>query len=269
MIWNCCDKSLDYEKKVFLMGIVNVTPDSFSDGGKWLDTDNALKHALCLEADGADILDVGGQSTRPGHTPLSAEEEWVRIEHLIKKLADSTELPISVDTYYPDVAKKALEAGACIVNDVSGVVSREMAKVVKEAGAGWIIMHSGAGEPTDVDLFFKQAIKNCESLGIDKSTVCFDMGIGFGKNYEQDLALIANVRLYKQKNYPLLLGCSRKRVIGKSSRQEDVEKRTFGNIAADTAAILAGVDIIRLHNINEEKQGILVAEALREAIIDR
>lgn len=267
MIWKCCNHQIKYGKKILLMGIVNVTPDSFSDGGDWFSPDKAVAHALMLEKQGADILDIGAQSTRPGHTPVSDREEWQRLEPVLTQLVKKTNLPISVDTYYPYVAEKALKAGVCIINDVSGKVDEEMAKAVKKAGAGWIIMHSKQGSVEDVKVFFEESLKKCEVFGIEKNSVCFDMGIGFGKNYEQDLALLANVKQYKIKGYPLLLGCSRKRVIGRSSNQDNPKKRTYGNIAADTAAILGGADIIRFHNVLEEKEGILTACAIRDAVL--
>lgn len=268
MIWSCRDKAINYGQRVLLMGIVNVTPDSFSDGGDWYGTEKALQHALKLEKDGADILDIGAQSTRPGHTAITAEEEWSRLRELLPRLRRQTKLPISVDTFYPDVAEKALEAGADIINDVSGTVSPKMAKAVKSAGAGWILMHAGGGSPADVRTFFEKAADKCRKMEIKQDQICFDMGIGFGKQYEEDLELLVNVKMYKLPGYPLMLGCSRKRVIGKSSGQAEPKKRTIGNVAADTAAILGGVDIIRLHNIEEEKEGILVAQQLKGIFSD-
>ena len=142
-VWHCREKEIEYGSKVLLMGIVNVTPDSFSDGGDWLDPATALTHARALEAQGADILDIGGQSTRPGHTPVTDKEEWARLEPVLSVLCKETALPVSVDTYYPYVAAQALRCGAQIINDVSGVVNPEMADVVCRYGAGWVIMHAG------------------------------------------------------------------------------------------------------------------------------
>lgn len=263
MIWKCKDKTIEYGEKILLMGIVNVTPDSFSDGGEHFSPEDAVNCAVQMEKDGADIIDIGAQSTRPGHIPVSDKEEWSRLEPVLKALKGKIALPLSVDTYYPYVAEKALEMGADIINDVSGIVSPDMAQIVCKTGCGWVIMHNGAASPVDIKDFFEKSAENCKNLGIDEKQICFDMGIGFGKNYEENMTLLANVKAYKMDGYPLLLGTSRKRVIGQGSSQENPKERIYGNIAADTAAVLGGVDIIRLHNIKEEKQGVLMAQNLK------
>ncbi len=241
------------------MGIVNITPDSFSDGGQFFNSDSAVKHALQLIADGADIIDLGAQSTRPGYDEISPEEEWKRLESVLTSLRKETEKPISVDTYYPSVAEKAIEAGADIINDVGGRCSKETARLINSSGAGWIVMHNGAGGVKEVKEFFNKNITIC-----NKNQLCFDMGIGFGKTYEENLELLANVKKYKIDGVPLLLGTSRKRVIGAASGEKKPEKRTLGNIAADTAAILGGVDIIRLHDVKNEIKGIRTADEIKK-----
>lgn len=246
------------------MGIVNVTPDSFSDGGKWFDKNCAVGHALGLVKEGADIIDLGAQSTRPGYTEISPGEEWARLEGVIKELRSKTDVPISVDTYFPYVAEKALEAGADIINDVSGSVNPEMAEIVKRTNCGWIIMHNGTGSVKEVGNFFEKSAEKCRDYGIPQNQICFDMGIGFGKDYKQNLELIAGVSRYKPEEYPLLLAVSRKRVIAQASGQDNPSERVYGNISADTAAVLGGVDIIRLHDIKNEKQGILTAFELKQ-----
>lgn len=266
MLWKCKNKSIEYGKSVLIMGIVNVTPDSFSDGGKYFSAEDAVKCAKQLEKDGAHIIDIGAQSTRPGHIPVSEEEEWTRLEPVLSNLKGNLSIPVSVDTYYPSVAQKALTAGADIINDVSGVISPEMAEIIKKEGAGWVIMHNGPASPADVKQFFETSIEACISFGIDKSQICLDMGIGFGKNYEENMTLLANVCEYKIDGFPLLLGTSRKRVIGAGSNQENPEERIYGNIAADTAAVFGGVDIIRLHDVKNEKQGILMAQNLKKYV---
>ena len=248
------------------MGIVNVTPDSFSDGGKYINPENAVSHALELIKEGADIIDLGAQSTRPGYQEISEEEEWKRLEPVLKELTKKTDIPVSVDTYFPYVAEKALENGADIINDVSGVVNPEMAKIIKKTGAGWVIMHSKAGSVEEIKAFFEASAQKCSELGINKEQICFDMGIGFGKSYEQNLELIANIGKYRLKDYPLLIGLSRKRVIAAASNQPDPEQRIFGNIAAHTAAVLQDADIIRLHDIKNEIQGIKTAEEIKKWI---
>lgn len=263
MIWKCRDKKIEYGKKVLIMGIVNVTPDSFSDGGDHFSPQDAIDCAFSLADDGADIIDIGAQSTRPGHTPVSDEEEWSRLEPVLKAVCGKISVPVSVDTYYPSVAEKALQAGADIINDVSGIISPEMAEIVKNTPCGWIIMHNGAGSVGEVKEFFINSAEECERLGIDAAQLCFDMGIGFGKDYEENMELLANVSQYKIEGYPLLLGTSRKRVIGAGSNQDNPKERVYGNIAADTAAILGGADIIRIHDVKNEKQGILMAQNLK------
>lgn len=262
-IWKCRDKKIKYGNKILIMGIVNVTPDSFSDGGEHFLVNDAVNRALELEKDGADIIDIGAQSTRPGHTPVTDKEEWARLEPVLSALKGKLSVPLSVDTYYPIVAENALKSGADIINDVSGVVSQNMAKIVKKERAGWIITHNGPAIPNDVKSFFEKSIEDCLNFGIEKNQICFDMGIGFGKNYDENMTLLANVSEYKISTYPLLLGTSRKRVIGQGSNQENPKERIFGNIAADTAAIFGGVDIIRLHDVKNEKQGILMAQNIR------
>ncbi|MGN1328312.1 MAG: dihydropteroate synthase [Eubacterium sp.] len=263
MIWKCRDKKIEYGDKILIMGIVNVTPDSFSDGGDHFSPDGATECALQLERDGADIIDIGGQSTRPGHIPVTDKEEWERLEPVLKALKGKLTVPLSVDTYYPYVAEKAVSEGVDIINDVSGVINEEMAQIVRNSKCGWIIMHNGAGSCKEVKAFFEESVKKCSDLGIDGSQLCLDMGIGFGKDYDESMSLLANVKDYKTDGYPLLLGTSRKRVIGQGSNQENPKERTYGNIAADTAAILGGADIIRIHDVKNEKQGILMAQNLK------
>ena len=264
MIWNCRDKKIEYGKKVLIMGIINITPDSFSDGGEHFSPSDAVEYAVELEKQGADIIDFGAQSTRPGSNPISAEDEWARLEPVLKEARGRISCPISVDTYYPKVAEKSAKTGADIINDVSGIVSLEMAKIVKNSRLGWIIMHNGSASPTEVRSFFEKCIDECAEMGIEKNQLCFDMGIGFGKDYDENMRLLANVCEYKINDVPLLLGTSRKRVIGHGSLQDNPKERTYGNIAADTAAILDGVDIIRLHDVKNEKQGILMAQELKK-----
>ena len=248
------------------MGIVNITPDSFSDGGTYFENDAAIFHALELIDEGADIIDLGAQSTRPGYVQISDKEEWERLESVLKKIRKKTDILISVDTFYPYVAEKALLNGADIINDVSGIINPKMADIIKKTGAGWVITHNGEGSCKEVSEFFKESANKCMEFGINENQLCFDMGIGFGKSYEQNLELIANICEYKLEGYPLLIGLSRKRVIGKASGQENPKERLYGNIAAHTAAVFGGADIIRLHDIKNEKQGIKTAEEIKKWI---
>ncbi|MGN0531563.1 MAG: dihydropteroate synthase [Eubacterium sp.] len=267
MIWNCRDKKIEYGAgKVLIMGIVNVTPDSFSDGGNYFLPEDAVAHAMELVTDGADIIDLGAQSTRPGYQEISPDEEWGRLEPVITQLRNKTDLPISVDTYFSSVAKRCIDAGADIINDVSGIINPDMAQAVADSGCGWVIMHNGDGGCPQVKEFFEHSVKECRNLGIDSSQICLDMGIGFGKTVEQNIDLIANIPQYRLGGYPVLLGCSKKRVIGALSGQQQASQRVYGNIAADTVAVLGGVDIIRLHDVKNERQGILTAQELAKWI---
>ena len=267
MIWNCRDKKIEYGDRVLIMGIVNVTPDSFSDGSEHFKVQDAVNCAVSLEQEGADIIDIGAQSTSPYRkcaTTVSEDEEWSRLEPVLTALRGKISVPISVDTYFPSVAEKSLKMGADIINDVSGVISRDMAKIVKNTRCGWILMHNGAGSPDDVRDFFEKSVDECKRLGIDESQLCLDMGIGFGKDYDENMTLLTHVADYKIDGYPLLLGTSRKRVIGQGSEQENPAERVYGNISADTVAILSGCDIVRIHDVKNEKQGILMAQKLKE-----
>lgn len=258
---------IDCSSKTLIMAIVNVTPDSFSDGGDSFSPEKAAQKAFRAQENGADIIDLGAQSTRPGYTEISAEEEWGRLAPVFDLIKGKINIPVSVDTYYPYVAQKAAENGADIINDVSGNVNSEMADVIKKTGCGWVIMHNGAGDVNEVRRFFEESVKKASILGVKKESLCLDMGIGFGKNREQDKNLIANVEKYRLSEYPLLLGTSRKRVIAEISGQPEPKKRVYGNIAADTAAIFGGVNIIRLHDVENEKQGITAADALKRALM--
>lgn len=266
MIWRCRNKKIAYGERTLVMGIVNLTPDSFSDGGQFADTDSAVQYTLQLLQDGADILDLGAQSTRPGYTEVSEQEEWQRLEAVLTKLRALTDAPISVDTYFPAVAEKALEAGADIINDVSGKLQPKMAALIKEYGAGWVIMHASEGNAEDIKLFFEKCITDCNHFSISPAQFCFDPGIGFGKTMQQNTKLLARVKEYKLENYPLLLGFSRKRVIGAISAQEEPKERLYGNLAADTAVIFGGADILRLHDVKHEIQGIKAADELKKWI---
>lgn len=263
MIWKCGKKNIVYGEKTLIMGILNVTPDSFSDGGEAFSPSDAKARALQLEKDGADIIDIGGQSTRPKAELISADEELKRIIPVLNSIKGLVSVPISVDTFYPSVAEAVLKLGADIINDVSGKINESMAEAVKNAGAGWVITHNGHASPDEVKRFFEMCAQKCAALGVEKSSVCFDPGIGFGKNYGEDMRLLANAGVYKTDGFPLLLGFSRKRVIGRASGEANIKKRIYGNIAADTAAIFGGADIIRLHDVKNEKAGILAANNLK------
>mgnify|MGYP003242767308 CR=1 FL=1 len=214
----------DTSSHTLVCGILNITPDSFSDGGKWDEPQKALEHALEMQALGADIIDVGAQSTRPGSTRLSADEENARLIPVLDLLKGRITVPISVDTFYPECARTALTHGAKIINDVSGEANDEMAKVVSEFGAGWIIMHN-------LD-FFGRAARVAKSHGIPASSLCFDPGIGFAKSYEDNLRLIRDIGKIKTNGSALMSAASRKRVIGTASGERRRKARPGNGGAA-------------------------------------
>ncbi len=264
--------SFELNTRTYVMGILNVTPDSFYDGGKWNSPEAALSHALQMQSDGADIIDIGAQSTRPGHKELSEEEELSIIKDYIDVIVPKLSVPTSVDTFYPAVAEFCLNHGVAVVNDVSGKFNPDMASLVKQYGAGWIVMHTGGGDAdnmTDykenvvenVNAFFDDMLKKCEDFGIKKEQICLDMGIGFGKNYEDNLTLIRNINLLKRQDVMLLTALSNKRVI-KAASHSDADNCVFGTIAADTAAVFGGTDMIRVHEVKESKIAADMADAV-------
>lgn len=259
------DRSVLLGEKTYVMGIINVTPDSFSDGGDHFSPENALAAATQMEQEGADFLDVGGQSTRPGHIPISPEEEWSRLEPALKLILSHTALPVSVDTFYPAVAERALAAGCHIINDVSGRVNPEMAAVVREYGAGWILMHASEEQTDDICRAVHDRLAAfldaAGRFGIDREHICLDPGIGFGKSMEENARLIAETARVRVPGVAYLLGASRKRVIGTAlDRQTPFKQRDPGTVAAHTVGIMGGADIIRVHDCVSGCQGARVAD---------
>jgi len=256
------------------MGIVNVTPDSFSDGGKFLDADAAVAHALELAAQGAEILDIGGESTRPNAQPVNEAEELRRVIPVVEKLAAKIKIPLSIDTMKPAVARAALAAGASIVNDVAANRNDDaMWKVVSEFRAGYICMHA-QGSPTtmqknpayknvvrEVGEFFRERLKKLNAAGVAADQIAFDPGIGFGKTLEHNLQLLAGLRSFTNLQRPLLLGVSRKSFIGKLSGAE-AENRLPASLACATLAVAGGAQIIRAHDVAETVQAVRMAEAI-------
>lgn len=252
-----------------VMGIINVTPDSFSDGGLSLAAADALAHAQRLEAEGADMLDVGGESTRPGHTPLSANEEWARLAPVLERLSRNSALPISVDTYKAEVARRALAQGAHIVNDIWGFAhDADMPHVVADFGAAAIVMHNRVEIDPVLDIiadmlaFFERAITRAENAGLPRERLVLDPGIGFGKSFEQNLTALRRLGELRVLGLPLLLGTSRKSFIGKVVDSTPAE-RLPGTIASNVIGLMAGVEIIRVHDVAEHVQAARVTEAIR------
>ncbi len=259
-------------KKTYVMGILNVTAVSFFDGGKYNSPERAVEHARRMTEEGADIIDIGAHSTRPGHTVLTSLEELEIIKQYLPLLANETNAVISVDTFYPEVARYALENGASIINDVSGIFNPEMARLIKEHNSGWVIMHTGGGDSStvvdysngvtlDVLNFFNEMLYLCEESGINKNQIAFDMGIGFGKSYQDNLELINNIKEIKIKDVALLTALSSKRVVAFATKCEK-EDLVYGTIAANSLAIQGGTDIIRVHNVRENVLAVKMCDAV-------
>jgi dihydropteroate synthase len=261
-------------QRTLVMGVINVTPDSFSDGGKFLSPAKAVAHALKLVVQGAEILDIGGESTRPDAKPVSEAEELRRVLPVIKKLAARVRIPLSIDTMKPAVALAALAAGASIVNDVAASRSDDaMWKIVAEFRAGYICMHTRGTSQTmrqnpsyknvvrEVGEFFHERLAKLNAAGVTADQVVLDPGIGFGKTLEYNLQLLANLRRFTKLQRPLLLGVSRKSFIGKLLGAT-LNERLPASLACATLAVADGAQIIRAHDVAETVQAARLAEAL-------
>jgi dihydropteroate synthase len=257
-----------------LMGIVNVTPDSFSDGGRHNSTEAAITHGLALAEEGADILDVGGESTRPGSDTVALDDELRRVIPVIEGLRAKTDKLISIDTRKAEVMRRAADAGADILNDVSALTHDPAAlDVAAETGLPVMLMHAQGDPKTmnddpqysdvvlDVFDFLEQRIRACVSAGIPKSRLIADPGIGFGKHLHHNVAVLAAMSLYHGLGVPVLLGASRKKLIGQISNVEDPRKRVPGSIAAALHSISQGVQIVRVHDVADTRQAVAVWEA--------
>ena len=270
MIWRAVDRVWGFPQPPLIMGIVNVTPDSFSDGGKHATTASAVKHALYLVNSGADILDIGGESTRPGAEPVTQKEELKRVIPVIEKLAGKTEAAISIDTQKPVVAKAALKAGASIINDIAANRENEaMWQLVAETKSGYVAMHM-LGDPktmqrnpkyadvlNDVEAFFYCRMERWTDWGMSLEQVVLDPGIGFGKTLEHNLALLKGLERLTRMERPLAVGTSRKSFIGELTGAE-VTNRLPGSLASACRAAQAGVAIIRTHDVEETAQALKV-----------
>ncbi len=262
-------------KRPLIMGILNITPDSFSDGGRYIEKEKALEHAREMADQGADIIDVGGESTRPGAHPVPLEEEMERVVPVVKALSRELEIPISVDTYKAPVAKEALEAGAAMVNDISGLrFSPHMVDVVAHYRPWLVVMHM-KGTPRDmqekpqyrdvveeVKGFFEERIGYLESHGISKDKVILDPGIGFGKRPEDNLALLRKIHRFLYLGCPIMVGPSRKSFIG-AVLDLPVEKRLEGTLAAVSIAVFQGAQVVRVHDVEPVRRAVDIAWAVR------
>jgi dihydropteroate synthase len=273
----CRKRTLILGKRTLLMGVLNVTPDSFSDGGLFLNKEKAISHGLRMVEEGADIIDIGGESTRPGSKPLELEEELRRVIPVIEFITKEVNVPISIDTYKSNVAQRAIEAGAQMINDISGLhFDPSLAQVAVKEDVPLVLMHiRGTPETMQKDVhydslfseilqYLKDSIQRAESAGLDPRQIIIDPGIGFGKTVEDNLLIIKNLYEFRILGKPILLGTSRKSFIGKILNTEAGD-RLEGTLSSIAIGVLNGAHIIRSHDVLQAKKAIAVADAIRLA----
>jgi dihydropteroate synthase len=277
LVWRARPHELDCSSRTLVMGVINVTPDSFSDGGRYLDHEAAVAHGIAQAEAGADILDVGGESTRPGSEPVSPDQELTRVIPVVKRLAVETNLPISIDTRRAEVAAAALDAGAAIVNDVSAGRDPEMFGVVRRTGAGLVLMHMHGEpqtmqeEPLDRDVVgivhhdLSERAAAAEREGVPHDRVAIDPGLGFGKTAEGSLRLMRHVDAFLDLGLPLVVGPSRKSFIGKALGDLPVDMRLEGTAGAVAYLASRGAHVIRVHDVPEMVRVVRVVDAIARA----
>jgi dihydropteroate synthase len=267
---------LDFTKKTCVMGILNVTPDSFSDGGVYFEKSAAIDSAFQMIEDGADIIDVGGESTRPSADPVPLDEELRRVLPVIEALSSKVNIPLSIDTYKAEVARNALAAGASIVNDISGLrFDPGMPEVVAEHGVPVVVMHI-KGTPRDMQVdpvygelipeilaYLRESIEFAKKAGVNREMIIIDPGIGFGKTFSHNLEIINNLYKLKTLGTPLLVGPSRKAFIGRILGDAPAGERVEGTAAAVAVSIMKGADIVRVHDVKEMAKAAKVADAIK------
>ena len=266
---------LDFSVGCLIMGILNVTPDSFSDGGKFFDSDKAVEHGLKMADDGAAIIDIGPESTRPGAEPVSAAEQIRRAIPVIEKIAKKTKVCISIDTTNYEVAKAALDAGAAMINDITALADERMARLTAQRQVPVILMHiQGTPRTMQVEPRYKDVVaevlaylleraRRAEQYGIPKERIFIDPGIGFGKTVEHNLKLLAHLDKFVKTGYRVLVGPSRKSFIGKLTGKENPAQRLFGTAASVALCVAAGASIVRVHDVAEMIDVVKLANALR------
>ena len=257
----------NYDEKVYIMGILNVTPDSFSDGGKYNNIDSALYRAEQIVNEGGDIIDIGGESTRPGYTKISDEEEIERTAPIIAAISRCFDLPVSIDTYKSKVAEAALQAGAALVNDIWGFkYDKDIAKVTAKYGAACCLMHNRDNTDykdlmADIKADIKESIDIALAAGVAKDKICIDPGIGFAKTYEQNLLTLKYLEELNDLGYPVLLGTSRKSVIG-LTLDLPADQRLEGTIATSVMGVMKGCRFLRVHDVAENKRAVVMTETI-------
>lgn len=268
------NKEFDFSKKTFVMGILNVTPDSFSDGGRYIDLQESEKRIINIIKEGADIIDIGAESSRPGSDPVNEQEEWKRLEPILKNLRNKINIPISLDTYKSSIAKKALEMGVEIINDISGLKKDpKMAETVSKYNAYIIIMHMRGNPKNMQDKVYyenvveeviqelKESIKIAKKYGIKDEKIILDPGIGFGKRQDDNLNLLKNLDKIVSLGYPVLVGASRKRFIG-DILESKVEDRLEGSLAVASYSAVKGASIMRVHDVAETVKTFKIINAI-------
>jgi dihydropteroate synthase len=274
-VWRCGNHALSLGERTLVMGIVNVTPDSFSDGAMFASVDDAVAHGARLVDEGADLVDVGGESTRPGSDPIEADEELLRVIPVIEGLVKARPgTPLSVDTRKPEVASAALDAGASVVNDIAGGRTSALLETVSRTGAGVILMHM-LGEPktmqddpryddvvAEVHEFLRERIEAAVFAGIPEECVCIDPGIGFGKTVDHNLALLRAVPALRMLGAAVMVGASRKGFIGALTGVEDPAARLEGSLAVAVLAAAHGADLVRVHDVEATVRALKVADAV-------
>ena len=262
------NRDFDLNNNTYIMGILNVTPDSFSDGGSHGTVDMALEHTVKMIEEGADIIDIGGESTRPGADFVSEAEEISRVVPVLKAIKARWDIPVSVDTYKAGTAKAVLEEGADLINDVWGLRfdKGEMAATVAGSHKPYILMHNARNDETDdfignLKLSLQESLEIADKAGIDKDKIILDPGIGFNKSYEENLEILNRLDELKDMGYPLLLGCSRKSVIG-NALNLPVNERLEGTLVTTLLAAMAGYSFIRVHDVKENRRALSMYEAI-------
>jgi dihydropteroate synthase len=273
--WKIGDRVFDLSRRGMIMGVLNVTPDSFSDGGQFPDVESAISHAMAMTGEGADMIDVGGESTRPGAEPISAREELARVIPVIARLRASTTVPLSIDTSKASVAEAAVRAGATIVNDVTaGRADPKMLPLVARENVALVLMHM-QGEPRtmqkapryenvvrEVADFFRQQYACAIECGVDPMAMALDPGIGFGKTLEHNLALLGNLEKLRVHDRPLVVGVSRKGFLGKLIGSSEMSQRKAPTIALTALLRARGGDVFRVHDVAENVHALRVSEAI-------
>jgi len=274
-VWKIGGRVVDLSNRGMIMGVLNVTPDSFSDGGQFFGTEPAVEHGIQMADEGADIIDVGGESTRPGAEPVSAEEELRRVIPVIDKLRPKIDIVISIDTSKADVARAALDAGAEMINDVTaGLGDKQMLPLAATRNAALVLMHM-QGEPRtmqknprygdvvrEVAVFFRQQYDRAIECGVDPMRLAFDPGIGFGKTLEHNLTLLKHLEQLRMHDRPLVVGVSRKSFLGKLAGSNEMSDRVGPTIAMTSILRSGGADVLRVHDVKESVTALRITESV-------